>query len=805
MAVANPPGRSTLDARSGATHNAVLERMLAGLATRLPTLVARTTDDPGVALLDAWATVADVVAFYQERILNEGYLRTATERRSVGELARTIGYELRPGVAAGTWLDFRIETAPGAPTSAVVPAGTAVRSVPGQGELPQVFETDEELVADAARNEVPLRRHRPQALGTTSTSARLAGVSTDLRPGDAILIIDGPTTDPVTAGWDLRLLRTVAPAPATDVAAPSVTVVTWDETLSRDYTDPLVHALRIRAALFGHNAPDWRTLPDEVRRRYTTDPDELAGPVWPGFEPLAGRTQPRVDLAEQYPELGAGSWLVLRQPDRTGLYRVTGAVPSAREDYAISAKTTLVTLDRTDGIDDYGIREVAVHTGGAPLTLADEPIGGTTAGPELTLDRPAPIVAGQAVIVTGETADGTTVTEVARVDQIRPTPDGAPTLVLREPLGAALTLDSVRVLGNVVPASHGETVPDEVLGSGDGAAAFPRFTLARPELTHLAARTPRGVRNTLTVRVDGVLWTELPSLFAAGPQERVYVVRIDDEARATVIFGDGQRGARPPSGPENVHARYRAGIGPDGNLAAGTLSLLISRPLGVATVGNPVPASGGTAPENLAQARTNAPLTVLTLDRVVSLPDYEDYARAYGGIVKARAVALRDGPLHFVHLTVAGPAGTEVSADTVANLLGALDTVRDPGPAVRVTGYRPATVTIGAELLTDLALLPEDVHRAVRETLVAGYAVDRRAFGQPVTEAEVLTMIHQVAGVRAATLTALHRADEPPAVHEVILARDARVDPTAEPPDRVLPAELLTTDADHIGLAVLAP
>jgi len=52
--------------------------------------------------LDGWATVADVLTFYQERIANESYLRTAIERRSLLELARKIGYELRPGIAAGT-------------------------------------------------------------------------------------------------------------------------------------------------------------------------------------------------------------------------------------------------------------------------------------------------------------------------------------------------------------------------------------------------------------------------------------------------------------------------------------------------------------------------------------------------------------------------------------------------------------------------------------------------------------------------------------------------------------------------------
>src|SRR5437762_1373482 len=63
----------------------------------LATLTTRSANDPAIALIDAWATVADVLTFYQERIATEGFLRTATERQSILQLARAIGYELNPG------------------------------------------------------------------------------------------------------------------------------------------------------------------------------------------------------------------------------------------------------------------------------------------------------------------------------------------------------------------------------------------------------------------------------------------------------------------------------------------------------------------------------------------------------------------------------------------------------------------------------------------------------------------------------------------------------------------------------------
>src|SRR5215475_12494780 len=150
--VFNRPGLSAIAYRAG-VHAQFKETMMARLSAShqaaLRGLNTRDDDDFSIALLDAWATVADVLTFYQERIANESYLRTATERRSVLELVRAIGYELRPGVAASTYLAFTLESAQGAPGYATIDVGTKVQSVPGPNEKPQTFETVEKLEARA--------------------------------------------------------------------------------------------------------------------------------------------------------------------------------------------------------------------------------------------------------------------------------------------------------------------------------------------------------------------------------------------------------------------------------------------------------------------------------------------------------------------------------------------------------------------------------------------------------------------------------------------------------------------------------
>src|SRR5260370_33886264 len=108
----NRPGLDALVYRVG-TYATFFETMKAALSggdlSALAALRTRDTDDPAIAFLDAWSLVADVLSFYQERIANEGYLRTATERRSILELARLVGYTLRPGVAATAYLAYTLD------------------------------------------------------------------------------------------------------------------------------------------------------------------------------------------------------------------------------------------------------------------------------------------------------------------------------------------------------------------------------------------------------------------------------------------------------------------------------------------------------------------------------------------------------------------------------------------------------------------------------------------------------------------------------------------------------------------------
>lgn len=895
----NRPGLTSLAYRSG-DHAAFKQTMLAALSGPggPQQLTARGDDDPSVALLDAAATMLDVLTFYQERIANEGYLRTATERLSVLELAREIGYELGPGVAAGTLLAFELETAPGAPLEADIHTGMRVQSLPGQNEKPQTYETVEAVEARAEWNRLRPRTSRPQVPAFGETTLYVQGATTNLKPGDAVLLVgDERIADPGNENWDLR--RVAAVRAVTPAAGAAYTVVIVDRGLGTAdpftlpaATNPRLYALRQRAALFGHNAPDWRSMPAEIKRSYLglgeRDPIPATQTEWPGFT-IADISGPesaglgQVHLDAVYSSVTAGGWAVLFTPDYAELYRIEQAVEDGRTNFTLSSKMTALTLrgEQLQARFNSRLRDTAVFAQSEELLLAAEPVTEPLEGDVITLDKLyVGLEVGRTLVVSGKcvrlssssslvltAADGIqtttlpagesarllaapvpldastlsagelftwqledkhgfvgTVQAAAAVFTVEPaladdpleseaaqikavTPQSDPTeIVLEKALAGRYDVTTAVLYANVARATHGET-RREVLGGGNAATPFQRFTLKQKPLTYVSAATASGSTTTLEVRVDDVLWHETPSLYGRGPRDRVYITRRADDGTVTVQFGDGRTGARLPTGVENVRAVYRSGTGVEGLVKAGQLSLLMTRPLGVQKAHNPLAPTGAADPESLDRARENAPFTVLTLGRIVSQQDFEDFARSFGGIGKAQATLLWDGEKRTVHVTVAAVApavGTadyrvDAESDLYTNLLLAMDAARDDQQPMEVASYEPLLFRLTAHLRLNPDYLAESVLPAARAALLDAFAFERRSFGQPAHKSEVMARLQAVAGVEAVFLDQLYLRGAAEGLADVLPARRA-----VRQGSITLPAQLLLIDPAGIDLREVA-
>ena len=425
------------------------------------------------------------------------------------------------------------------------------------------------------------------------------------------------------------------------------------------------------------------------------------------------------------------------------------------------------------------IRTTIVYAQSEELQLAEEPIEDPVCGA-----RTKPIEldgfydgleAGRWVLVSGERdipdTSGVRFSElamlgaVAQDTQERPVPnrddddddDGTAPLPgdrthtfikLAEKLQYCFKRDTVTIYGNVVKATHGET-RKEVLGSGDGAKALQSFTLKQPPLTFVSASTPSGVDSTLKVLVNDIEWRETDSLAGLSSTDRNFITKTDDESKTTVIFGNGKEGARPPTGIENIKSEYRNGIGKPGNVKAGQISLLVTRPLGVKEVINPLRASGGADKEDRDQARKNAPLAVKALDRLVSVQDYADFARTFAGIGKARAEELSDGRRQLVHVTIAGADDIPIdeTSDLFQNLRRALLDFGDPFQPIQLAVRELMLLVLSARV----RILPdyqwEPVVTQLRAALLAAFSFERRELGQDVLLSEVISVMQTVQGV----------------------------------------------------------
>ena len=777
--VTNREGLDRIAYRVG-VHDSFKRSMLAALARSgrraLRGLNTRDGDDFSIALLDAWATTADVLTFYQERLVNEAFLRTALDPESVRLLARLIGYQPKPGVAAATWLAFTLDEAEGAPEELLVRSGTKAQSVPGQDEKAQTFETVEDVDADVAWNAMRPRVTRPQELTSGLKTLYLRGTATQLQKGDPVLIVgDERLLDPESGRWSFRFVAQVHPEPAQ-----GWTRITLDRELKSSEIpaqNPRMYALRDRAALFGHNAPDPRLLISTRRQEnrlianglLTSDGD------WNGFAP--GET---IYLDGPYPKVISESWLVFSTPELdpaqldldgglvalllvlTGknlVLRTKRVTFPSRTAFGLSGKVTRIEPDTKAHVGaGFPLRQTAVYVQSEELELSDAPLDEPLVGASITLDRKVPdLAAGRLLAVSGASTTGEDVSELVTVESS----DGDPTTIQLAGAGLKHTYGraTVTIAGNVAPATHGETL-EEIAGDGDGTRTFQHFPLRQPPLTYLRAHTPQGMSSTLEVRVEGILWHEVPSLYGRGPDERVYVTRHGEE-RTTVQFGDGLAGARLPTG-EPVHVRYRKGGGLEGLVRAGQLTQLLSRPLGLTGVRNPLPAEGADEAESLSDARRNAPLGIRTLDRAVSLQDYEDFARAYPGVAKALATWTWDGRRRGVFLTVAGPDGAAVESDGIVaqGLLSSLRAAGDPFVPVRVETYRRREFEVAGRVVVHPEHDPDYVLEAVREAVQLHFSFAARAFGQPVTLSEVIAAMHAVPGVVAVDIDRFRRANQ---------------------------------------------
>lgn len=477
-----------------------------------------------------------------------------------------------------------------------------------------------------------------------------------------------------------------------------------------------------------------------------------------------GPGTPTLTLDSRHDNVPVGDFVVVKQEGIPDYYigKVQGTDTVAIAGYGIAASVTRLTLDppwpAPPDLTLAGVRAVSVYLSVTRLPLARALATDDVAGVTIELDALYfGLQPGRLIIVEGERTDipgvrGVRASELAMLANIThatasPADFVHTTLHLTTPVAYRYNRATVTIWGNVTAAGHGASRSD-VLGTGDASQPLQSFVLPAFPLTFIASATPRGVTGTLTVTVDGVRWTETDTFVGLSPTDLAYITHTDDTGTTTVTFGDGTHGSRPPTGA-TIRAIYRVGMGGGGNLPPGRISQLTTRPLGVIGVSNPVPASGGADPESADQIRRNVATEILTFDRLVSVRDYEDFARARPGIAKASSRRLSDGGRQLVHVTVAGAGGQPLDdqGETLRSLRSAVRRNGDPVQPVLIAPARLMLLIVSARIRPLPGGQWEDLEPRVRSTLLETFGFAQRELGQDVSLGEIYRATQQVPGV----------------------------------------------------------
>jgi hypothetical protein len=222
-------------------------------------------------------------------------------------------------------------------------------------------------------------------------------------------------------------------------------------------------------------------------------------------------------------------------------------------------------------------------------------------------------------------------------------------------------------------------------------------------------------------------------------------------------------------------------------------------------------AAGGADGDTRDQARRNIPIGTLALDRLVSVPDYADFARTFAGIAKANARKLSDGRRLLVHLTIAGIGDVPIdpTTDLYGALVQALAQAGDPHQPLQVVLRRLRLLVISAAVKVAAGYVWEAVATNLRSTLLDLYSFDNRDLGQSAFLSEAVSAMQATPGVQFVAMRTFDSVAESITAPELaalgstlqlrsaVAAQLATVQPKIfDPAARIAPAELVILTPD---------
>jgi hypothetical protein len=715
----------------------------------------RHPQDFGMLLIEMWAYVCDLISFYDSVFAHESYIRTAVRRDSVRKLVDQLGYIQRPAVAAlaelAVFADGR--------RAVSLPIGTAFSSGAFSGNPPQIFELGMQATLHPLFNEwrvLPVRRTTFGSAGANSDRFLCELGSVSVKEGDLTLVKVGSSSY-------ARRVSNVATELGADKE--SYSAVTLSSSVWVPGSTPIDSVKLLKPTA---KASLWMLTP------FAYGPTYSHGPAWTGYS-LLSVTGSRFLLESISPAFKKNQDVIVEKGSTLSVSTIVNA-----EITSVTIKPASTTeIKDASNVVIAKVPVPAVTAQTTKLEVSPQVVGADA----LHLsDEPSEFSINHSFVSAGKvTIEG--LTEIDRTDPLsvkRPIEvprDALPPgkFQLEDVNGAGVTRPGslnfstghfaiqgdpwpntlatpVKLLGNIVSTSRGETVKPEILGVGDSSIANQSFTLKKSPLTYLpnpSESTPSGLTSTLKVYVDGLQWTEAPSFYGRKPEEEIYIVRQNDKNESVVTFGNGVFGRRLSTGG-TVVAYYRFGAG--GAMPPAGSITQIARPVkGLKSVRSPVAPYGGADEEPANSLRKFGPRSALLLGRAVSLPDLEAAAASYSGVRAAAAEwrwshTLQVPAAHVYYLA---------DGDLTELILNKLRSLTQPDTPIQVERALATSARLSIQLVWDPKRFELDVLAAVRAALtnvdIGLLAPEILGIGKTLFRSQLFDAVLSVTGVKSVT------------------------------------------------------
>jgi len=311
-----------------------------------------------------------------------------------------------------------------------------------------------------------------------------------------------------------------------------------------------------------------------------------------------------------------------------------------------------------------------------------------------------------------------------------------------------------------VTANQGVTIPNEVIGTSNGESSQV-FKLSKTPV----------IENSVRLTVNGISYTQVPYLIDYQNYDPVFSTYTNAQGVTYVVFGDNVSGRIPPVNAQ-ITATYRIGGGTSGNVGVNTIKFILTNGVSGLSVLNQFisasdsgAASGGGDFESTDAIRVNAPLSLRTLERAVSLSDYANLC-IKGGAAKAVAIAdvYTSVTVYFAPFGDKGVTGDGVTPSTVFNntVTSLRAYLNNKIPANTTITFQPPSY-VNAFIDADITVLPQYKQSLVLSEVTAKldtlFQFDNVIFADRVTVNDITSAINSVPGVAFVEPTKIVRSD----------------------------------------------